>query len=246
MKQVLLSVPFFLASLTGTQAQETQPTLHDDALQLAGRLASMLGESPTIPTAQVQAMEQALWAVAHSDLPQAKLVCEEYQIHTFPKSNLFDIQFYVESGVQWAQELANGKASENAVLAKIMAEHQLQAELLSDENGLMAFRLHAENAVNARYIANQLSMVDPVLLTEVPIVEGDGNDISIKNVQGGWLITYSLRFNNCSIVCKNEHSWQFGVTTGGEVVFVGEYGDSLPERPKVVADVLVETEPETE
>lgn len=221
--------------LASQGVQGSLADLHEDAVQLAGRLVAISNETAVISEQQVRNIEKALVSVAQSNLPQARLVCGTLGIHAFPKVNLHDINIYVEEHVRWAHELMRGDKPSNSILAGIMEENGLTAALLSNHNGLMAFRLYSSEPINARYVANLLSLAKDVLLAEVPVTDGDGSDISIKQVQGGWMVTYNLRYNNCSIFCKNEHSWQFGVRESGDVVFMGEFGDELPEEYKVSA-----------
>lgn len=230
MKHFSLILHFLVAYIAGVKAQNNNPQrqYRADATQLAGRLAATMGESATISSRQIDAYEKALVSVSLSDLPQAKTVINAYQIHAFQRVNLTEINVYADPKTPWILELEKGEKISNVLIAGIITDYQLSGVLLSKDEGLASVRFTTQNPMNVRFIAQQLSMSEDIFLSEVPTSAEDGNDIQIKEVKGGWMVTYSLRFNNCHIGCQNEHSWQFGVKENGDVCFVTEYGDEPP------------------
>lgn len=232
---------FLITATTYAQSitKADQSKYYDDAVQLAARLTSG-SNSAEIPQHLIFTIEDMLVKIANHDSKKSSVVTGQYDIHTFQFVNTHEVHVYAESAIKWVKEIEEGKEKlSNKPLQRVLERYNLKVETLSGANALSTVVFSSENPINIRFIASELSMIDGVMLTEIPAPEGDGNDIQVKQVQGGWVFTYYHKYNNCESGCTNKYYWQFGVSEAGEVNFLGEYGTQLPPNYKTEEEGLL-------
>lgn len=198
----------------------------DDAVQLAARLVQHNHQSEEVPTALIDSIDNILWKVALSDHPKAKIITQQYDIHTFKNVNTHEFYFFVDSTVAWANHLAYTQRLEHSPLNEVIhAYNHIGVSLLEYSSGLYKFKLQAAEPMNMEYFAQQISQLPDILMVEVPAPSGDGNDIQLRRIGTGWIVSYYYKYGNCAYSCDYQYNWHFGVSDAGEVKFMGEYGD---------------------
>lgn len=226
MKEFLLFSLSFLFLHNSSSAQTG--VYHNDAVQLAARIVSNSNIDAEIPQHLIHSIEDALVAVAEYNSKETYLIGQTYTIHTFERVNTSTVHMMVDANANWLNKLLDGKSKiGNALLANLLDRYELDIKVLEELDDIKMLEITSSQPMNMKFIAHELSMIDDVFMTEVPLPTGDGNDIDIKKIEGGWMIAYHLKYNNCESLCKYDHYWHFGVAETGEVSFLGEYGSDL-------------------
>lgn len=220
---------FFSLSLFLSNVSSAQTTLYyNDAVELAARVVNSSNIDAEIPKHLIHSIEDALVAVAEDHSQEAYLISQTHAIHTFKHINTSSVNIMVDANANWLDKLLAGKSKiGNLPLSNLLERYKLKVQVLEELDGITMLEITSSQPMNMKFIANELSMVDDVFMTEVPLPTGDGSDIDIKKIEGGWMIAYHLKYKNCESLCKYDHYWHFGVTETGVVSFLGEYGSDL-------------------
>ncbi|MCP4439782.1 MAG: hypothetical protein GY810_12635 [Aureispira sp.] len=215
---------FFVYSTTTAQTV----SYSNDAVQLAARVVNSSNVAAEIPEHLIHSIHDALMAVAEDNSQEAYLVAQTHNIHTFKRVNTSTVHLMVDANAGWLTKLLAGKSKiGNVPFTNLLERYNLKVSVLDELEDIKMLEITSDQPMNMKFIANELSMIDDVFMTEVPLPSGDGSDIDIKKVEGGWMITYHLKYDNCESLCKYDHYWQFGVTDASQVSFLGEYGSDL-------------------
>jgi hypothetical protein len=74
-------------------------------------------------------------------------------------------------------------------------------------------------------------------MVELPAQNGDGHDIKAKRINGGWVLSFIYKYEDCISGCKKQCDWQFGVDYDNQVKFLGLYGQ-VPDKISMPAVVM--------
>ena len=209
-----------------------------DATRLALRMISKDGNysaiAPQLPEDMVESIYNALVAVHLSDLAKAKEVTKAHKLHTFPVPNVDRFFVMYRRDAPWATPLRLGdNETDNEQINSLCQQFGLvienNVEWDEDHN---SFHIRAKQSLNIAPIAQEFLTIQGIAKVDLLTPNGDGNDIEIKKIADGWELNYQVKFDGCISGCQKKHNWSFAINAAGEVKFIGESGDELPEWMK--------------
>lgn len=207
----------FLIILLGKSLCAQQEEYYNDAVQLAARLSSEEQVSE-IPKHLIYTIEDVLVLVADSPYQEAKLV-QQYHIHAAARSSIQKLHLVIDNQAPWLDDLEGDNP-----ITTYLHQQVIQLRILEQTEQYTLVELHSEQALNMRYLANELSILEYVWLVEIPSVQQVTKDIQLLAAEGGYRLIYS-----CSVSLEEQelHYWEFFVSATQAVTFVGEYGAAL-------------------
>lgn len=215
---------FLLFYISVGYAQES--LFYKDAVQLAARLVQ---EQPSeqIPQELIHGIEDALATLSESNSSAANAVIYKYNIHPLASTNTSNIRLVVDKGATWVNDL------EKTPIHEVFSDQEIfSIKEGNSTDDFIVLDLHANSPLNMKHVANEVSVVNDIWMVEIPVEKKDGSDIQIKKIPNGFLFTFAYKFTNCEIGCEEAHYWEFNVTNGEEIEFIGEYGADLPTLKK--------------
>ncbi len=220
-----------------TLSEYQQLKYKKDATRLALRLLSTekdyIDIKAEVPNEMVTSIYTALVAVHTSELPKAAEVTETHKLHTFPMPSIDHFFVIYEKTANWCQPLRLGEnTTDNRAINELLKTYDLAIDQHMEwDEQHNSFNVRARNSLNMAPVAQLFSTMENVLLVDLLVPDGDGNDIEIKEIDGGWEINYIVKFDTCITGCKQRHVWTFEVRDGN-ADFVKEWGDDLPNWMK--------------
>lgn len=217
----------------GDVPHELQAAYREDAARLA--LRDIQGRNDfalydiVMDEALVDSFYQALVYVYQTDHPARDAVVETYQIHTFPYPEMRRLLVQVNAEATWAEAWREGRSlTGEATIDDLIERYGLSLEhFQATSTGELAI-LHAEAPLNIEGLAGRFAEITGVVYAEPDGVVGGGADIEATRDEQSWRLAYSIGFGDCPAGCISRHYWNFRVTYGGDVTFLGESGDPLP------------------
>ncbi len=207
----------------------------EDATRLAIRMLNkeqrIAKQTVRVPEELVRAIYNALIAVRISDYGAIDTVAKTYYVRTFPVPSVNSVILLFEHDAEWAKPLQEKKDSTGSVeINRVIREFNLvmskMVYLDEERKGLV---LQSREPLNVPALMHKLYMDVGIGCVEENAPYGDGNDISIERTkENGWKIVYSVRFGNCLNQCPKFRNWEFNVSNGGEVTYVGSTGETIP------------------
>jgi enoyl reductase-like protein len=216
----LFSIFTFLFSVFLSPSQAQDSPYYRDAVQLAARL-SVDNPSAEISQHLIYSIEDALIAVSLSPSISANVVSHKYSIHASSTTNSSYIRIIVSKDAKWIKD-----KHQNPIQTIFPAQKFDLKEIESTES-YVKFEISTEQPSNMKFIANELSVIEDIWMVELPTVQKDRTDIKLTLEEDVFVITYSLKPENCDIGCDKRHFWEFNVKANGEVSFIGEHGADL-------------------
>ena len=209
-----------------------------DATRLALRLMSE--DQPydqleaEVPQEMVSSILNALMQIHHSELEAAKTVTQIHKLHTFPIPSVDHFFVVYQRDAPWSMPLRLGdNTTDSPEINAILKQYGLVIDKhLEWDERKNSFHVKAKKSLNIAAIAKKFSGVEGVVLVDLLMPEGDGNDIELKRLEDRWEFDYKVKFGGCISGCKRQHIWTFQVTDNDEVYFVKESGDTLPDWMK--------------
>ncbi len=245
-----LLIPFFVAQVanatvlsSGEQPLEdaapiskyVQKKYYKDAVRLTLRLnaenKNFHALDAEVSEGTVESIYSSLMAIYESNVNGAEEVTKLHKVHTFPTPSVDRFFLVYEKKASWAKPLRmgdnkTGSDKINKLLEKYGLVIDRNSEWDEEHNSL---HVRATEPLNIAPLANDFKKIDGVVLVDLLQPDGDGNDIEIKSTGNGWQIDFVLKFDSCIDGCKQRHFWSFEVNNDGDVIFLGEFGDELPE-----------------
>jgi len=209
-----------------------------DATRLALRLISDNGEyydlEAKVPEQEVSSIYNALVSIHESDLAEAKVVTRMHKLHTFPVPSVDQFFVVYDRTAEWAIPLRLGDMStDSEEINNLIAEYGLVIDKHVEwDEQKNSFHIKATRSLNIAAIAKEFSKVEGVVLTDLLMPDGDGNDIEVEQVGNNLEIRFLVKFGSCITGCKSQHIWTFQVSDQNEVSFINESGDELPDWMK--------------
>ena len=206
-----------------------------DAVRLALRLSS---ENKNYHALDINVSDNlkssiydALVSIHLSNLPDAQTVTRLHKLHTFPSPTVDRFFLVYERKVAWAKPLRLGqKETDSKKMNELLEKYGLvidtNREWDEEHNSL---HVRANEPLNVARLVEEFKKIDGVIKIDMLQPDGDGNDIEVKATEAGWMVNYILKFESCISGCKKRHYWSFEVNEEGDVIFLGEFGDELPE-----------------
>ncbi len=230
------SIPI-CSSDDSTLSEYQQLKYKKDATRLALRLLSTekdyIDINAEVPGDMVSSIYGALVAVHTSESPKAYEVTKTHKLHTFPMPSIDQFFVIYEKTASWCQPLRlGGNTTDNATINQLLKTYDLVIDQHMEwDETHNSFNVRAKNSLNMAPVAQLFSTMENVLLVDLLVPDGDGNDIDIKEIEGGWEVNYYVKFDTCITGCKQRHVWTFEVRDG-KAEFVKEWGDDLPKWMK--------------
>lgn len=211
----LLSSIFF-----SFKGQTQDDSYNRDAIQLAARLVASQSTGE-ISEHLIYSIEDALIAVAQSPYVAANAVAHRYDIHTSPTANISNARIILGKEAAWSQDISDNP------IQKILPNYKFTLEVIESTDAYVVLNLSSKRAINMKFIANQISYLENVWMVELPTASLNKDDIRLKEIEGGYLLTYVYHTGNCDATCGETHYWNFEVEHNGNVKFLGEHGVDL-------------------
>ena len=214
---MLLGSAFLIMLLVESLCAQ-QEKYYNDAVPLAARL-SQEERFSELPKHLIYTIEDVLVLVADSPYQEAKAVRQQYHIHAATRSSTQKLQLVIDNQAPWLDDLKGDNP-----ITTYLHQQVIQLHILEQTEQYTLIELHSEQALNMRYLANELSILEYVWLVEIPSVQQAAKDIQLLAAEGGYRLIYS-----CSVSLEEQevHYWEFFVSATRAVTFVGEYGAAL-------------------
>lgn len=214
----MLILLFFIFFSFNTKAQND--SYSNDAVQLAARLVA---NQPTgeISEHLIYSIEDALIAVAQSPYVAANAVTHRYSIHTNPTVNVNNARIILSKEAAWSKNIA-----ENPI-QKILPNYEFTLEVTETTDTYVILNFTSQKTINMKFIANEISYLENVWMVELPTSSLHKDDIQLKEIEGGYILTYIYHTGSCEGACGETHYWNFEVEHNGTVKFLGEHGVDL-------------------
>lgn len=210
---------FVLMAFSVSSAQE-KISYKSDAIQLAARLT--VGE----PTAEISehliySIEDALTAISQSSFVAAQAVSYKYNIHAATTTNISNVRIIVGKETDW------GKDYTETPIHKLLPTYELAIQKVEETDAYVVLDVSTHKPMNMKFIASELSVIEEIWMVELPTIPQLGNDIFLRPIAEGYIITYAYKTGGSNGDNIETHYWEFGVTPSGEVSFIGEHGADL-------------------
>ena len=204
-----------------------------DAARLALRLEAskedLRYQNIIIPKSNVENIYEILTNIyRQNETAQSISKCN---VHTFPNPSIDHLVIIFDREIEWAEPLLDGISETdsdefNALLEDydLIIDKHVQWD---DEND--AITLRSREPLNMSALANEFYNIEGVKSIDLGIPKIGGNDINIKRINEGWEVQYILRFGSYISGKGKVHIWTYNAMDNGNVHFVNESGDPVPE-----------------
>lgn len=160
-------------------------------------------------------------------------------VHTFPNPSIDQFKIVFDNTVEWAELLNDGiSETTDETFNELLDEYDLvieNHEKWTDEQDILVVR--SSSPLNMAALANEFYNIEGIVEIDLGIPELNGNDIQFKRSDKGWQIHYVLTIGGSLLqTTKKEHVWIFEVNSEGQVKFISEEGDPIPEWMKCEDD----------
>jgi len=204
-----------------------------DAARLALRIEAskedLRYQNIIIPKSNVENIYEILTNIyVNNETAQSISKCN---VHTFPNPSIDHLVIIFDREIEWAEPLLDGISETdsdefNALLEDydLIIDKHVQWD---DEND--AITLRSREPLNMSALANEFYNIEGVKSIDLGIPKIGGNDISIQRINKGWEVQYILRFGSYISGKGKVHIWTYNAMDDGNVHFVNESGDPVPE-----------------
>ena len=163
-------------------------------------------------------------------------------VHTFPNPAIDHFKIVFDNTVEWAELLNEGiSETTNETFNELLDEYDLvieNHEKWTDEQDILVVR--SSSPLNMAALANEFYNIEGIIEIDLGIPELSGNDIQFIKSANGWEIHYVLTIGGSLLqTTKKEHIWIFEVDQAGEVKFLSEEGEPIPDWMKCEEDVFI-------
>lgn len=204
-----------------------------DAARLALRIEAskedLRYQNIVIPKSNVENIYEILTNIyRQNETAQSISKCN---VHTFPNPSIDHLVIIFDREIEWAEPLLDGISETdsdefNALLEDydLIIDKHVQWD---DEND--AITLRSREPLNMSALANEFYNIEGVKSIDLGIPKIGGNDINIQRINEGWEVQYILRFGSYISGKGKVHIWTYNAMDNGNVHFVNESGDPVPE-----------------
>ncbi len=203
-----------------------------DAARLALRMLndskSLEHQHIVIPGYKIDELYKVLASI-YEESPTARAL-EKCDIHTFPDPSIDRMVVVFNKSAPWAQSIKKGsQTTSQQQLNVLLSKYQLNIEKsVNWDDAHDALILRAGEPLNMAALGVVFLKIQGVVKVETGVPETTGNDITARLVNGGWEVTYILRFGGHISGKGKMHTWKFRVIEGSAVKLLKESGDKLP------------------
>ncbi len=204
-----------------------------DAARLALRLEAskedLRYQNIIIPKSNVENIYEILTNIyVKNETAQSISKCN---VHTFPNPSIDHLVIIFDREIEWAEPLLDGiSETDSDEFNALLEEYDLIIDKhvqWDDEND--AITLRSREPLNMSALANEFYNIEGVKSIDLGIPKIGGNDINIQRIDEGWEVQYILRFGSYISGKGKVHIWTYNAMDDGNVHFVNESGDPVPE-----------------
>ena len=247
---ILLPLPGMMAHGFGILPGEGNPIVKDiksvnevpmrltrkfkrDAARLALRIEAskedLRYQNIVIPKSNVENIYEILTNIyVKNETAQSISKCN---VHTFPNPSIDHLVIIFDREIEWAEPLLDGiSETDSDEFNALLEEYDLIIDKhvqWDDEND--AITLRSREPLNMSALANEFYNIEGVKSIDLGIPKIGGNDINIQRINEGWEVQYILRFGSYISGKGKVHIWTYNAMDDGNVHFVNESGDPVPE-----------------
>ncbi|MFK7808154.1 MAG: hypothetical protein AB8F74_10180 [Saprospiraceae bacterium] len=210
-----------------------QRKLKRDAARLALRMEAkkedLRYQNIFIPRANMENIYNVLSSIYLQDETAQSIA--KCNVHTFPNPSIDHVVITFDRNVEWAAPLRDGiSETDSEEINELLEEYDLIIEKHVQWNDTEdAITIRSKGPLNMAALANEFYNVDGVNTIDLGIPSVGGNDINIFRKAEGWEVQYVLRFGSYISGDGKIHIWTYMATDEGEVRFISETGDPVPE-----------------
>lgn len=155
-------------------------------------------------------------------------------VHTFPNPSIDHMVLVFDREVEWAWPLLDGiSETDSEEFNELLDQHDLIIERHVQWNETEdAVTIRSKEPLNMAALSNEFYNIEGINNIDLGIPKIGGNDINLWRKSEGWEIEYVLRFGSYVVGKGQVHIWTYMVDDMGNVRFVSEGGDPLPEYMK--------------
>ena len=204
-----------------------------DAARLALRLESKKEElryqSIIIPKNNMESIYEVLYNIyTTNETAQSISKCN---VHTFPNPSIDHLVIVFDRDIEWAEPLQEGiSETDSDEINDLLEDYDLiiekHVQWNDDED---AITVRSKEPLNMSALANEFYNVDGVNSIDLGIPKIGGNDININRIENGWEVQFLLRFGSFITGKGKTHIWTYNAMDDGNVKFIRESGDPVPE-----------------
>ena len=199
------------------------------ALRIEASKEDLRYQNIVIPKSNVENIYEILTNIyRQNETAQSISKCN---VHTFPNPSIDHLVIIFDREIEWAEPLLDGISETdsdefNALLEDydLIIDKHVQWD---DEND--AITLRSREPLNMSALANEFYNIEGVKSIDLGIPKIGGNDINIQRINEGWEVQYVLRFGSYISGKGKVHIWTYNAMDNGNVHFVNESGDPVPE-----------------
>lgn len=182
-----------------------------------------------IPKSSIDNVYKILTEIYLSD-ETAKSIAD-CNVHTFPNPSIDHFVLIFERDTEWAEPLQSGiTETDSDEINDLLNTYDLVIEKHVQWNDTQdAITIRSAEPLNMAALANEFYNVDGVIEIDFGQPKVTGNDIQLRPVPDGWEVQYILKFGSYINGNGKSHSWMYRFDKSGQVKFVSETGDDVPE-----------------
>jgi hypothetical protein len=221
-RQYLFSLVLFVHFFIGNALHAQNENYHKDALQLAARLSEQEAVSE-LSEHLIHTLEEALTAVSESSYYASEIVAQYYDIHAAASSSTQRLRLVVDNSASWLKNVKGDNP-----IQQFLSRSGIQLCISEQAQKYTTVELFSGRALNMKFLAAQLSLLEHIWLVEIPSEQNAEQDIQVQALEEGYRFIFSRQAQGRDSAL---HYWEFKVYASGEVVFLGEYGATLIPPP---------------
>lgn len=189
-----------------------------------------------VPENLIQTFYNGLIHILKSGIAEAEQATEEYSVRARPAFKHSEVLVYPDTvkASGWLTAWRNGDSlTGNFSVNELIEKYELTLTSYNELQSIPVAQavLQPARFVNPIPIANAFAELPemPDSYTGVNILIGDGSDITAELRETSVYYRFEYGWGDCPAGCISHHFWDFSVSADGDVEFLGEGGDSLPD-----------------
>lgn len=148
-------------------------------------------------------------------------------VHTFANPSTDQITVVYDKNVEWASQLRQGTGQAGKV-TELLERYDLIIEKHIQWNDAQeAIAIRSVEPLNMAALANEFYKIPGVASIDLNLPAEPGNDIQVRRGNGGWEISYIMRFGEIKGDIK-AHVWTYQVLDNGVIRLHSETGAPIP------------------
>lgn len=221
-------------NLPGSVKSEWEKSARELALRAVIEQDSTMLE---VPGNLVQTFYNGLIHILKSGMPQAEQAAEEFRVRARPAFKHNEVLVYPDTSEasNWLSAWRNGETfTGNSSIDELIEKYELTLKNYSElqSQAVAMAVLQSARFVNPIPIANDFARLSVIYnsYTGVNMLIGDGSDIKADVRQNTVWYRFEYGWGDCPAGCISRHFWEFSVNADGDIDFLSEGGNALPDE----------------